>query len=254
MKHRPRKRFGQNFLTDQHVIQQIISSISPQAGQHIVEIGPGLGALTKYLLKKTQHLDVVEIDNDIVEHLKRFTQYPEQLHIHHCDVLKFDFASLQKKPLRIIGNLPYNISTPLCFHLLSYHNLINDMTFMLQKEVVERMTSVPSCKSYGRLSVMIQYYCSATQLFTVPPTAFEPQPKVDSAIIRLAPFQEKPFIARDELQFSAVVKQAFAHPRKTLRNNLKDLLNNTQILDIDLSLRPGVLSVEQYVKLANSLL
>ena len=253
MQHRARKRFGQHFLTDVSIIQRIVAAIRPQATQHVVEIGPGLGAMTWPLLKSGALLDVIEIDRDLVAHWQNHPERPEQLRINEADVLQFDFATLTPTPLRIVGNLPYNISTPLCFHLLRYASAIQDMTFMLQYEVVERMCAAPNTAAYGRLSVMIQYYCATQHLFNVPPTAFEPRPRVDSAVIQLLPYTVKPYAAHDETRFSHLVKTAFAHPRKTLRNNLKEWLSAEQLakVTIDLSLRPGALSVADYVTICN---
>ena len=192
-KHQARKRFGQNFLHDQGIIRHIVACIRPKADQKIVEIGPGLGAITEHLLATTGHLDVVELDRDLLPHLRiSFASYGKNLRIHEADALKFDFASLSTDAelLRIVGNLPYNISTPLIFHLLSYTNLIADMHFMLQKEVVLRLAADAGTNNYGRLSIMAQYFCRVDSLFEVPPEAFDPRPKVYSAIVRMAPYTE----------------------------------------------------------------
>lgn len=255
-KHQARKRFGQNFLHDQGIIRHIVACIRPKADQKIVEIGPGLGAITEHLLATTGHLDVVELDRDLLPHLRiSFANYGKNLRIHEADALKFDFASLSTDAelLRIVGNLPYNISTPLIFHLLSYTNLIADMHFMLQKEVVERLASTAGEKNYGRLSVMVQYYCHVDNLFGVPPESFTPQPKVDSAIVRLTPFKTLPFIAEDVGVFSKLVNVAFQQRRKTLRNSLKQLLSKEQIdsLPVDTSLRPENITLEEYVNISN---
>jgi 16S rRNA (adenine1518-N6/adenine1519-N6)-dimethyltransferase len=253
MKHQPRKRFGQNFLCDPHIINAIISAIHPQKNQTLIEIGPGLGALTEELLRTVNPLHVVEIDRDLVSHLQE--NYGDKLIIHTGDVLQFDFATLNKNALRIVGNLPYNISTPLLFYLLNYAALVNDMFFMLQKEVVERICASVDDKNYGRLSVMLQYYCQVDHLFNVPNTAFNPPPKVESAIIRLAPYQQKPQQAQDEALFATVVKTAFTHRRKTINNNLKPLLKNFSLADVNIAtnLRPEALSVRDYVTIANAL-
>lgn len=253
MKHQARKRFGQNFLHDQNIIQKIIAAISPKPEQAVVEIGPGLGAITFELLKIVNQLDVVEIDHDLAANLNNLEHYQNQLTVHQSDVLKFDFSSLNKDALRIVGNLPYNISTPLCFHLLQYASQVSDMHFMLQKEVVERMAADVNTSAYGRLSVMMQYYCDVSLLFTVPPTAFHPKPKVESAIVRLVPYQNKPAQANDEAMLADLVKQAFAHPRKTLRNNLKSFcsLEKIESAGIEPSARPATLSVADYVNLVN---
>lgn len=253
MKHTARKRFGQNFLNDDNVINRILAAINPKADQNIVEIGPGLGALTERLLKAVPHLHVIEIDRDLVAKLD--AQYGDKLSIHSVDVLKFDFVPLDNPPWRIVGNLPYNISTPLLFHLLNYADKISDMYFMLQKEVVDRLCAEPNTKIYGRLSVIIQYYCQTQALFTVPNTAFKPQPKVESAIIRLVPHKTKPILADNETAFADVVKMAFAHRRKTIANNLSGLLTADDIasLNIDPKRRPETLSVAEFVNISNAL-
>ncbi len=251
MQHRPRKRFGQNFLHDSQVIAKIVQAISPRPTEHLVEIGPGLGALTQALLPKTSQLDVVEIDRDLLATLHTLAvQYP-QLTVHHADALQFDFSGLAKS-LRVVGNLPYNISTPLLFHLLAQLQVIKDMHFMLQKEVVERLSACPGSHAYGRLSVMVQYFCQVDYLFTVKPGAFYPAPKVDSAIVRLIPHASIPFVAQDFSRFSQIVLQAFNQRRKTLHNSLKKFLSSAQIAScgIDPNARPEQLSVEEFVRLA----
>ncbi|MCF6236533.1 MAG: 16S rRNA (adenine(1518)-N(6)/adenine(1519)-N(6))-dimethyltransferase RsmA [Gammaproteobacteria bacterium] len=256
MQHRARKRFGQNFLRDPMVIQKIITAIAPQKGQHLVEIGPGQGAITEPLLEAIKQLDVIELDRDLIPILqKKFTQF-SGLNIHQADALGFDFRTLvhNDQRLRIVGNLPYNISTPLIFHLLEQINIIQDMHFMLQKEVVNRMASAPGSKSYGRLSVMIQYHCQVQALFNVPPTSFTPTPKVDSAIVRLVPHKVPPVEVDDKSMFKQVVTQSFGQRRKTLRNNLKTVLSAQQIeaLGINPRLRPEVLTLQQYAQLSNA--
>lgn len=257
--HKPRKRFGQNFLHDASVIQRIISVIQPVAGQPVVEIGPGEGALTQELLPIVGHLDVVELDRDLIPHLQKTLGDKGELIIHQADALKFDFSSLSpgKHQLRVVGNLPYNISTPLLFHLLDMSEYIKDMHFMLQKEVVERITAVPGTKSYGRLSVMMNFYCQSELLFLVKPDSFRPPPKVDSAIVRLIPHNQPPVVVDPE-QLSALVSRAFAQRRKTLRNNLKGILDaeSIQALGIDPGIRPEQLCLEDFARLtraANSL-
>lgn len=254
-KYRTKKRFGQHFLQDYGVIQTLIQYINPQQGQHIIEIGPGMGALTFPLLEKISTLEVIEIDRDVIQHLQRKGE--GRLTIHNVDALRFDLSQLLKdnQPLRIVGNLPYNISTPLIFHLLTYAQHIQDMHFMLQKEVVERITAQPDSKTYGRLSVMVQYHCDTEYLFYVAPEAFSPPPKVDSAVLRLQPWKQKPYQANDIKLLSQVVTQAFSMRRKTLRNTLKKLLTSEQIesVAIDPSLRPENLSVKNYVALSNLL-
>lgn len=251
--HIARKRFGQNFLTDQAIIQAIVRAINPQPDDIMVEIGPGLGALTDPLLKILSRLHVVEIDRDIIARLKR--QYPpEKLTIHEGDALKFDFASLGER-IRVVGNLPYNISTPLLFHLSQSAGHLFDMHFMLQKEVVERMVAEPATPEYGRLSVMLQYRFAMEMLFTVPPEAFRPAPKVESAIVRMTPYAQLPHPARDEALFGAIVTAAFGQRRKTLRNTLKSYLSGEELaaLGIDPGKRAEELGVEEFVRIANSL-
>lgn len=258
MKHRPRKRFGQNFLHDPGVIRGIVAAIHPQQGEKLVEIGPGLGALTEPLLELLGEMDVVELDRDLIPHLQQRFASAGELRIHSSDALKFDFFSLLVTPaetqLRVVGNLPYNISTPLIFHLLEQAQCIQDMHFMLQKEVVERLAAPPGGGDYGRLSVMVQYRCRVEKLFSVPPGAFNPPPKVHSAIVRLTPYRKLPWPARDERVFARVVAQAFAQRRKTLRNNMKKLLDVAAIeaLGIDPGCRPETLGLEQFVALANA--
>lgn len=252
-----RKRFGQNFLHDEAVIADIIAAISPQKDQHIVEIGPGRGALTGWLLEDAGRLDVIELDRDLVPILERQFSSATNLYIHQADALEFDFSVLpqQDEKLRVIGNLPYNITTPLLFHLLEQAPLIEDMCFMLQKEVVERICAAPGNKSYGRLSVMIQYQCIVEQLFIVPPTAFDPPPKVESAIIYLQPRTQFVGGAVCIKTLSNLVTQAFSQRRKTIANTLKNSvsLSELEVQGIDPKQRPETLSVEQYVSLAQSL-
>ncbi|MBV8046505.1 MAG: 16S rRNA (adenine(1518)-N(6)/adenine(1519)-N(6))-dimethyltransferase RsmA [Paludibacterium sp.] len=251
--HIPRKRFGQNFLQDAHVIESIVDAVHPIADDTVIEIGPGLGALTQPLLDRLHQLHVVEIDRDIISRLKQ--HYPaERLVIHEGDALAFDFCSVPGR-FKIVGNLPYNISTPLLFHLASFGERVVDMHFMLQKEVVERMVAEPSCADYGRLSVMLQYRFEMENLFVVPPQAFWPPPKVDSAVVRMIPARGRCGIAADESVLEKVVTQAFAQRRKTLRNNLKGTLEDGDFsaLGIDPTLRPENIRVEQYVAMANLL-
>jgi len=252
-KYKTKKRFGQHFLHDPLVIQKLIYEINPKPSEKIVEIGPGLGALTFPLLDKVNSLDVVEIDRDIIARLKQRNN--PKLSIHGVDALQFDFTKLadQEKNLRIVGNLPYNISTPLIFHLLESKDIITDMHFMLQNEVVKRITASPGNKTYGRLSIMVQYHYQTEYLFFVGPESFAPPPKVDSAILRLSPWRKLPFKANDENNFTNIVTQAFSMRRKTLRNNLKKVINSSQIesLGIDSSLRAENLTVEEFVTIAN---
>lgn len=254
--HKPRKRFGQHFLRDPQVLNQIQQTIAPQAHQHLVEIGPGEGVLTELLLDYCQQLDVIEIDRDLVSLLQQRYRDQTKLTIYSHDVLSFDFSQLSNKPqsLRIIGNLPYNISTPLLFHLLKSLHLIQDMHFMLQKEVVQRITATVGDKHYNRLSVMIQYFCDTAFLFEIPPRAFSPPPKVDSAFVRLVP-RNPSVTAKDLNLFSELVKTAFAQRRKTLRNNLKDLVGDDLFTcaNINSKLRPQELNVNDFVIIANLL-
>ena len=253
MKHIPKKRFGQNFLTDQDIIRSLIEAIRPAPDDLMVEIGPGLGAMTQPLLKTLKHLHVVELDRDVVAWMEG--HYPaDKIAIHNIDALKFDFTSLGPK-MRVVGNLPYNISTPILFHLLDNVDHIIDMHFMLQKEVVERMVAAPSTSEYGRLSVMLQYRLSMEYLITVPPEAFNPAPKVESAFVRAVPYAQPPHPAKDEALFAKIVSAAFGQRRKTLRNTLKGVLDDAGFaaLGIDSQLRAENLGVEQFVAIANYL-
>jgi 16S rRNA (adenine1518-N6/adenine1519-N6)-dimethyltransferase len=253
MKHVAKKRFGQNFLSDPDIIRSLVEAIHPQPDDLMVEIGPGLGALTQPLLKTLHHLHAVELDRDIVAWMSK--HYPaDKITIHNFDVLKFDFSTLGEK-IRVVGNLPYNISTPILFHLLENVGHITDMHFMLQKEVVERMVAEPSTSEYGRLSVMLQYRLHMEYLFTVPPEAFDPAPKVESAFVRLLPYPALPYPAKDEKVFGKIVAAAFSQRRKTLRNTLKGLLNDAGFaaLHIDPQLRAENLSVAEFVSISNYL-
>ncbi|WP_350133368.1 16S rRNA (adenine(1518)-N(6)/adenine(1519)-N(6))-dimethyltransferase RsmA [Nitrosomonas sp.] len=253
MRHNPRKRFGQNFLVDQHIIAQIVAEIYPQKSDRIIEIGPGLGALTRPLLQVLDHLHVIEIDRDIVSQLNQvFAQ--EELTIHAADALKFDFSALGSK-LRIVGNLPYNISTPLLFHLSQFAEHILDMHFMLQKEVVDRMVGSPATADYGRLSVMLQYRFDMEYVFSVPAESFRPVPKVESAIVRMTPRDSSVRIVKNEALFSQIVTAAFSQRRKTLRNTLQQHLTASDFsaLGIDSGLRAENLSVEEFAAIANFL-
>ncbi|MFZ2171075.1 MAG: 16S rRNA (adenine(1518)-N(6)/adenine(1519)-N(6))-dimethyltransferase RsmA [Methylococcaceae bacterium] len=257
MAHTPRKRFGQNFLHDHTIIYNILSSIQAKPDEHWVEIGPGQGALTEPLLRLGLRLDVIELDRDLVALLKDKFRQQDHLEIHSADALKFDFSALAEdnEKLRIIGNLPYNISTPLMFHLLDNASCIEDMHFMLQKEVVDRICATPGSKKYGRLSVMMQYYCVTELLFEVPPESFVPVPKVMSAIVRLTPHQQPPVKINDMVKFNKVVTQAFSQRRKTLRNSLKKLIDEDAItaLNIDPALRAEMLSLIEFAKLSNQM-
>lgn len=255
--HIARKRFGQNFLVDQRVINQIVRSIAPKEGEVVVEIGPGQGALTGPLLEQITSLQVVELDRDLIPILlAQFAKY-RGLKIHQGDALKFDFASLcaPGQQLRIVGNLPYNISTPLIFKLFELNSLVKDMHFMLQKEVVLRLISGADDKNYGRLSIMAQYFCEIESLFDVPPESFEPAPKVDSGVVRLTPYRSRPLEAENMNNFDRLVKTAFQQRRKTLRNGLKGLVNDEQAerVGLNLGLRAENIAPLEYIRLSNAL-
>lgn len=253
--HIARKRFGQHFLHDKQIIQRLVDIIAPKPGEHIVEIGPGQGALTVPILKLIHSMDAVELDRDLIPALKSRCADKGDLIIHQADALEFDFSSLisHSAPMRLIGNLPYNISTPLIFHLLEYAQHITDMHFMLQKEVVDRIAAKPGNGDYGRLSIMVQYHCETTALFDVPPSAFYPPPQVTSSVVRLVPYREITHFARDYPHFEKIVKEAFSHRRKTLRNSLKELIRDEdwKRIEVDPHLRPEQLSVSDYVKISN---
>jgi 16S rRNA (adenine1518-N6/adenine1519-N6)-dimethyltransferase len=257
--HTARKRFGQNFLVSDGVIRKIVDAVAPRAGDTVVEIGPGLGALTDPLLERIDHLHVVEIDRDLIARLQqRFP--PERLSIHQGDALEFDFGSLKGTgPLKIVGNLPYNISSPLLFHLVPFATLVHEMHFMLQKEVVDRMVANPGSKDFGRLSVMLQYRYHMERLFIVPPGSFNPPPKVDSAIVRMIPVDfsrvRADAIASDPALFARVVTAAFSQRRKMLRNTLRDFISEADLaaLGITPTARAEDIAVADYVRLANTL-
>ncbi|MFW4576644.1 16S rRNA (adenine(1518)-N(6)/adenine(1519)-N(6))-dimethyltransferase RsmA [Pseudomonas paraeruginosa] len=255
--HRARRRFGQNFLHDAGVIHRILRAIHAREGQRLLEIGPGQGALTEGLLGSGARLDVIELDQDLIPLLKLKFGLEPRFSLHQGDALKFDFASLVEsdEKLRVVGNLPYNISTPLIFHLLEHAPVIEDMHFMLQKEVVERLAATPGGGDWGRLSIMVQYHCRVEHLFNVGPGAFNPPPKVDSAIVRLTPFAEPPHPARDPKLLERVVREAFNQRRKTLRNTLKPLLSveDIEAAAVDPTLRPEQLDLAAFVRLANRL-
>jgi len=255
MKHIPRKRFGQNFLTDQLVLSQIIRAINPRAGETMVEIGPGLAAMTSLLLEGLPQMHVVELDRDLVTRLKK--NFPaDKLIIHEGDALKFDFNTIpvaEGKKLRVVGNLPYNISSPLLFHLAEIANQVEDQHFMLQKEVVERMVAPPGSKTYGRLSVMLQWRYEMDLLFVVPPESFDPPPKVDSAIVRMIPKKET--LPCDQKSLEAVVTKAFSQRRKVVRNCVAGMFTEQQLIEagVDPQARPETIPLEQYVNLARIL-
>lgn len=249
-----RKRFGQHFLHDPGVIRRIIDAVAPQPGERIVEIGPGRGALTWGLLERAERMDVIEIDRDLAQALKVDPRAEGRLNVHVENVLDTDFIRLRGTgaPLRIVGNLPYNISTPLLFRLLAQHTAISDMFFMLQKEVVDRMAAAPGGKDYGRLTVMLAAIAEVDALFDVGPGAFQPRPKVWSAIVRLRPAPQPRFPAGRDGVLKTLVTAAFSHRRKTLRNSLKGLLSSADIesCGIDPQLRPETLAPSQFGLLA----
>jgi len=255
--HRARKRFGQNFLHDERIIQRILHAINAREGEHLLEIGPGQGALTQGLLSSGAHLDVIELDRDLIAPLSLRFGSNRNFRLHQGDALAFDLAQVQGGAgrLRVVGNLPYNISTPLIFHLLASLHLIHDMHFMLQKEVVERLAAAPGSGDWGRLSVMVQYWCEVSHLFNVPSSAFRPQPKVESAIVRLRPHAVLPHPAKDVQQLQRVLREAFGKRRKTLRNSLSALLSADAIAAaaVDASLRAEQLSVADFVRLSDQL-
>ena len=249
--HTPRKRFGQNFLVSPGIVRSIVDAIAPAPGDRMVEIGPGLGALTQPLLERLQTLQVVEIDRDLIARLRR-TYPPERLVIHEGDVLQFDFRALGDG-LRIVGNLPYNISTPLLFHVAATADRVRDMHFMLQKEVVDRMVAAPGGPEYGRLSVMLQYRFAMERLFVVPPGAFDPPPKVDSAIVRLTPRPEDSLDARSPELMARLVAAAFGQRCKMLRNTLRDYASAADLEAVGMAPtgRAEEQPVGRFVSLAN---
>ncbi|KGQ64346.1 ribosomal RNA small subunit methyltransferase A [Gallibacterium anatis 7990] len=254
--HTARKRFGQNFLHDDQIIQSIVAAINPQANDFLIEIGPGLGALTEPVAEQIEHLTVIELDRDLAERLRHHPFLHQKLTVIEQDVMHFDFQQLAQqsdKPLRIFGNLPYNISTPLMFHLFQYHDVIQDMHFMLQKEVVNRLCAGPNSKAYGRLTIMAQYFCQVIPVLEVPPSAFKPAPKVDSAVVRLVPHKVLPYPVKDLYWLNRVCTQAFNQRRKTLRNSLMDLFTAEQLVELEIKLtdRAENLTIADYARLAN---
>lgn len=253
---RARKRFGQHFLHDQGVIDRIIAAFDPQPGQCIVEIGPGHGALTAPLLQAVRRLEVIELDRDLISELPRQFAGQGELRVHSGDALRFDFSRLAgDSRLRVIGNLPYNISSPFIFHLLDQAAAIDDMLFMLQREVVDRLTAVPGSKNYGRLSVMVQFACEVTSLFRVRPGAFRPPPAVESAMVHLRPYHQPIYPIEDPAALATVVRLAFAQRRKTLRNTLRDVISPEKmaVLGIDPGDRAERLTLADFATLANEL-
>ena len=252
--HRPRKRFGQHFLTDPGIIDAIVSSIAPTQTDVVVEIGPGKGAITAPLLARSGMLHAIELDRDLAASLRVRFANEARLCLHEADALRFDFSSLGDS-LRIVGNLPYNISTPLLFHLLNFSERIFDMHFMLQKEVVDRMVAAPGSKAYGRLTIMLGCHFKMEALFDVDRTAFEPSPAVTSAIVRLTPLPAKTYDIHNESLLSQLVATAFSQRRKTIRNALRQVVDESRLksVGIDPGLRPEAVSITEYVQLANTL-
>ena len=255
--HRARKRFGQNFLQDPGVINNIVRAINPLPDDHLVEIGPGQGALTEHLSSSACRLDVIELDRDLVPGLLAAFSVNPRFKLHSADALKFDFEALvnDAQPLRVVGNLPYNISTPLIFKLLENTAIIRDMHFMLQLEVVDRLAASPGSKNWGRLGIMAQYHCAVDKLFEVPPESFNPRPKVQSAIVRLAPWRDSPWASCDTNLLRQVVQTAFGQRRKTLRNNLKGLIDTARLesLDIDPGARAETLELSQFIEITTAI-
>ena len=247
---RAKKKFGQNFLHDQSVIERIINAFNPQKNDEVYEIGPGHAALTEHLVEYTDHLNLVEIDNDLVPRLQVKFDRKSNVTIHHLDAL---LLKLKNENTRIIGNLPYNISTPLLISFLYQANKISDMVFMLQKEVVKRICAPAGVKAYGRLSVMLQYAFKCEELFIVPPEAFDPRPKIDSQIIRLTTRSNPEKVDLPALE--ALVKQAFGQRRKTIKNNLKNIVSEQQLIDLNINpkARPETLTVQEYIAITNKL-
>jgi 16S rRNA (adenine1518-N6/adenine1519-N6)-dimethyltransferase len=254
MHHQARKRFSQNFLRDPLIIERIIRAIDPRAGERIMEIGPGQGALTRPLLAAGADLHMLEIDRDLAARLQLEFAHCANAHMHVGDALGMDFSAINDgQKFRLVGNLPYNISTPILFHVLQWSHLVVDMYFMLQREVVERMAATPGNKAWGRLSIMCQYHCSVTQLFTVPPEAFTPAPRVQSSVVRLLPHATPPVHIESMDSFRKLVGRSFSMRRKTLRNCMRGLLQVGQIesAGIDPGLRPESLGLQQFAALAN---
>ena len=255
MQHRTKKRFGQHFLHERRVIDKILAAISPRPGETLVEVGPGLGAITLPLLERCGRLIAVELDRDVIPLLEESARGKGELKVIQADALETDFRALVPagSKLRLVGNLPYNVSTPLLFHFLDQVDCITDMHFMLQKEVVQRMAAVPGGKEYGRLTVMLAARCSVKPLFDIGPGAFRPPPMVHSAFVRLIPHAKAPFPLTDPARFARVVTQAFSHRRKTLKNALVGLVDETGIISagIDPKARPETLSAADYARLTN---
>ena len=255
--HQIRKRFGQNFLHDKHVISKIIGAVSPTKDDHILEIGPGFGAITEQLAQSGATLNCLELDTDLAASLKSHYRKYKSVNILEADALKFDLSSIatEKTPLRVVGNLPYNISTPLIFHLLKNSKLIKDMTFMLQLEVIQRMVSKVGSKNYGRLGLMVQYYCEVEHLFNIASDAFVPRPKVVSALARLKPHKASSIKAKDPECLKVVIQTAFNQRRKTVRNSLSTLVSESLLesIPVNKKLRPENLTLEDYVRISDAI-
>jgi 16S rRNA (adenine1518-N6/adenine1519-N6)-dimethyltransferase len=254
--HRARKRFGQHFLTDTRIIERIVDAIQPEPGQSIIEIGPGQGALTFPLLQRCKQLTAVELDRDLIPLLQAQAGRYGELKLINQDILKYNLSSVDlSPPLRVVGNLPYNISTPLMFHLLEYSELIRDMHFMLQKEVANRISAQPNNKHYGKLSVMMQYHCRCDQLFDIAPGCFTPPPKVDSSIIRLIPHTASPVTVNDVSLLEQVVQSAFNQRRKTIANSLKNWIDSSGLenLGIDSRARAENLTLDDFARITQSI-
>lgn len=255
--HRPRKRFGQNFLHDRRIIERILEALAPAPGDHILEIGPGEGALTRHLLASAARVDAVELDRNLAGELQPLFAERDNGTLHQGDILRFDIGELTDQPasLRIVGNLPYNISTPCLFHLFRARHLIHDMLFMLQREVVARLASAPGEPDYGRLGIMTQYHCRVEPLFDVPREAFTPRPRITSTIVRLVPHDHPPYPARDPQALQTVVRTAFTRRRKTLKNALKGLITEDDIrqAELDPGQRPETLALPEFVRLSDIL-
>lgn len=253
----PKKHFGQHFLSDQAVVERIVAVLAPKAGEHLIEIGSGQGALTLPVLRKAKQLEVIELDRDVLPELRSRCDHAGDLTVHLADVLTVDFSALRqdKRPLRVFGNLPYNISTPLIFHLIHHFNVISDMVFMVQKEVADRLCAVPNNGDYGRLSVMAQYHAKIQAAFDVPPSAFFPPPRVQSSVIRITPHAKLPVKALSEKILSDVVRDAFNQRRKTIRNSLHKLIPDSawEELNIPREMRAENLAVGDFVAIANYL-
>lgn len=254
MNHRARKRFGQHFLTAPEVIEQIVAAIDPRAGDVIVEIGPGQAAITEPLSVLAPTLHAIEFDRDLVKQLKRRFDGRDNVNIHEADALTFDYATLGER-IRLVGNLPYNISTPLLFHLVLFRDVIVDMHFMLQKEVVDRICADPGNKDFGRLTIMLGCRLESVHLFDVPPDAFSPPPRVTSSVVRMRPLAADAFDIKDGECLEALVKLAFSRRRKTLRNALGGMAGPEDLAEtgIDPGVRPEQVSIPDWVSLANHL-